>query len=107
MLSFRQKLQRQEGFTLIELLIVIIILGILAAIVIFGVTTFRDDANEKACKSDRKSVEIAAQAYLAKTGSAATDYSDLVPTYLKNEPDGTYGSKSFTFAEGVANSGGC
>ena len=34
----------ESGFTLIELLIVIIVLGILAGIVVFGVGTFRADA---------------------------------------------------------------
>jgi general secretion pathway protein G len=33
-----------SGFTLIELLIVIVILGILAGIAVFGVSQFRDDA---------------------------------------------------------------
>lgn len=107
LVKLRRMMSQDDGFTLIELLIVIIILGILAAIVVFGVSTFRDDANEKACKADRKSVEVAAQAYLAKTGNAATAYTDLVPAYLKTTPAGTYGTKSFTFAQGVANSGGC
>lgn len=99
---------RDDGFTLIELLIVIIILGILAAIVVFGVSTFRDDANQKACVADRKSVEVAAQAYLAKTGSSPADYAALTGGgYLKAAPAGTYGSYSFTFAQGVAGTGGC
>jgi prepilin-type N-terminal cleavage/methylation domain-containing protein len=31
----------EQGFTLIELLIVIVVLGVLASIVVFGVATFR------------------------------------------------------------------
>lgn len=43
--SWRLGGQRLEhGFTLIELFIVVIILGILAAVVIFGVSTFRKGA---------------------------------------------------------------
>lgn len=105
--KLRKMMRKDEGFTLIELLIVIIILGILAAIVVFGVSTFRDDANEKACKADRKSTEVAAQAYLAKTGSNASGFSNLVPDYIRTTPALTYGTKSFTFAQGVANTGGC
>jgi len=41
----------EGGFTLIELLIVIVVLGILAGIVVFGVATFRSDATLAACKA--------------------------------------------------------
>jgi len=82
-----QKRREEEGFTLIELLIVIIILGILAAVVIFGVSAFREDSVSKACKTDMKSVETAAQAYIAKNGSAAGSLSALSPTYLRTAPN--------------------
>ncbi|HEX9970051.1 MAG TPA: prepilin-type N-terminal cleavage/methylation domain-containing protein, partial [Acidimicrobiales bacterium] len=57
-----EKKRQEEGFTLIEMLIVVIILGILAAVVVFGVSTFRDDSVTNACKTDIKSVEAAGQA---------------------------------------------
>src|SRR3954452_16083225 len=60
---------REEGFTLIELLIVIIILGILAAIVVFAVGNSSSDAKKNACGADKKTVETAAEAYKAKHGS--------------------------------------
>ena len=69
MLGRIRRLKEDQGFTLIELLIVIIILGILAAIVIFGVSTFRRDAAKRACETDVKQVKVAVQAYRAKTGS--------------------------------------
>lgn len=58
--------QKEGGFTLIELLIVIVILGILAAIVVFAVGAFNDRGEEAACKADYKNVEVAAEAYRAK-----------------------------------------
>lgn len=58
-----------SGFTLIELLIVIVVLGILAGIVVFGVGTFKKDSETAACKANNRSVEVAAAAYAAKTGA--------------------------------------
>jgi general secretion pathway protein G len=57
---------RESGFTLIELLIVIVILGILAAIVVFAVGAFNDRGEEAACRADYKSVEVAVEAYRAR-----------------------------------------
>lgn len=54
-----------DGFTLIELLIVIVILGILAAIVVFSVRGITDRGNVAACKSDVATVTTAEEAYYA------------------------------------------
>jgi general secretion pathway protein G len=77
------------GFTLIELLIVITVLGILAGIVVFGVATFRDDANTAAHKADCKTVSVAAEAYVAKNGGAYPSVATLVTDkYIKTAPAG-------------------
>ena len=55
----------ESGFTLIELLIVIVVLGILAAIVVFSLTGVTGQSKQAACTSDAKTVEIAADAYQA------------------------------------------
>ena len=55
----REAQKNESGFTLIELLIVIVVLGILAGIVVFGVSTFQSDAKASACQANAKSVEIA------------------------------------------------
>jgi prepilin-type N-terminal cleavage/methylation domain-containing protein len=79
----RKSLKKEEGFTLIELLIVIIILGILVAIVIFGVSTFRRNAAKSACQTDLKQVKTAAAAYLASNnGVSAADSNTLVTSQL-------------------------
>ncbi len=67
-----RRMRGDEGFTLIELLIVIIILGILAAIVVFAVGNTRDDAVANACKTDLKSVQLAAEAVLVHEGDYPT-----------------------------------
>ena len=51
------------GFTLIELLIVIVVLGILAATVIFALGGVTSQSAVAACNSDAKSVEVAVEAY--------------------------------------------
>jgi prepilin-type N-terminal cleavage/methylation domain-containing protein len=82
-----RKRKADEGFTLIELLIVIVVLGILATIVVFGVATFRTDAQVAACKADLKTVSVAADAYNAKTGAYPADIATLVTAgYLKSAP---------------------
>ena len=79
------------GFTLVELLIVIVVLGILSGIVLFGVARFRSDANAAACKADVATVNVAADAYDAQTGGFPANVAALVSGgYLKSTPSGTY-----------------
>jgi prepilin-type N-terminal cleavage/methylation domain-containing protein len=63
------KKRGEEGFTLIELLIVIVILGILAAIVVFAVGTTGQNAAAASCRADAKSVEVALEAYKAQNNN--------------------------------------
>jgi prepilin-type N-terminal cleavage/methylation domain-containing protein len=80
----RQLRKQDGGFTLIELLIVIVVLGILAGIVVFGVSTFRQDATTAAKKADCKTVEVAAEAFNAKTGAYPANVAALITDgYLK------------------------
>lgn len=53
----------ERGFTLIEVLIVIIVLGILAAIVVLGVGSTKRTAAASACNAAVKSVELSAEVY--------------------------------------------
>lgn len=75
-----------EGFTLIELLIVIVILGVLAAIVIFAVGAFTGEGELEACKTDAKNVETAAEAFKAQNGNYPGTVAALVPNYLREAP---------------------
>jgi prepilin-type N-terminal cleavage/methylation domain-containing protein len=81
-----------QGFTLVELLVVIVILGVLAGIVVFGVARFQSDSQTAACKADLSTVSAAADAYDAATGAYPSDIADLVTgKYLKAAPaSGTY-----------------
>jgi len=53
----------ESGFTLIEFLIVIVVLGILAATVIFALSGVTGQSAQAACQSDGKTYEIAVAAY--------------------------------------------
>jgi general secretion pathway protein G len=70
--SRREEMEDEGGFTLIELLIVIVILGILAAIVVFAVQNLTTQSAAASCQAQYKTVETAAEAYKAQIGSYPT-----------------------------------
>jgi type IV pilus assembly protein PilA len=72
-----RKLGRRKGFTLIELLIVVVIIGILAAIAIPKFNNTKGKARLAAIKSDLKNVATAQEAYLFDNGTYADDASKL------------------------------
>lgn len=77
----------QRGFTLIELLIVIIILGVLAAVVVFSVRGITDTGEQSACETEFRTVETAIEAYYAETGTDPGALQDLVDGgFLKSVP---------------------
>lgn len=66
-----------KGFTLVELLVVVVILGILAAVVVFSVSGFTNDAQENACGAEERTLATAVEAYYAENRAWPTSVGQL------------------------------
>jgi type IV pilus assembly protein PilA len=78
-----QLVRLDRGFTLVELLIVIIIIGVLAAIAIPLFINQRTKAWDAQAKSDLNSMSLAEESYLTTNGTYTTVLSDLPPEGFK------------------------
>ncbi len=61
--------RKQEGFTIVELLIVIVVIGILAALVITTFTGIQQKARDTERTTDVKAIHGQVEAYYAQNGS--------------------------------------
>lgn len=91
MANLDSRRRNDDGFTLIELLIVIIILGILAAIVVFSVRGITDKGDKAACQTSVSTIDTAFEAYaagLTNPGSADPTVVTLgdLTSYLHSVP---------------------
>lgn len=104
----------QKGFTLVELLVVIAIIGVIAGLVMTGVSFTRRKATSTQCKSYLKQIATASLVYSQDAG-AFPDVADmselataLVPTYTDNAEifscaDRTAGTATYDYNQGLFN----
>ena len=81
--NYRRLRQRQEhgeinGFTLIEILIVIVVLGILAAVVIYALGGITGKSATAACQADGATVSTAMQAFVTQNPSVIPTETNLL-----------------------------
>lgn len=87
------------GFTLIELLLMVVVLGILAAVVVFNLVGVFNSGGNAACNTELKGVQTAVSAYYDDnrgayptangTAPGTVVMSKLMPTYLRTPPNST------------------
>ena len=103
--------RKDEGFTLVELMVVVLIIGILVAIAIPVFNVARARAQERSCHANQRTLEGAAQTYVAdQVGNALADLdggsavwgASLVPDFLAAAPACPTNGGDYTMAAGVA-----
>jgi type IV pilus assembly protein PilA len=75
----RQRLLR-PGFTLVEIMIVVVIIGLLAAMAIPAFSKVRQQSRVKAVLNNMRQLATASQEYMLEKGATQAAYSDLVGT---------------------------
>lgn len=87
--NYKVKSLKQQGFTIVELLVVIVVIGILAAITVVSYTGITTKANTSANKQNASSVLAAAQTYYADNSAFPTTSATSGTVYINFSTNNT------------------
>jgi len=78
----------KKGFTLVEIMIVVVIIGLLAAMAIPAFQKVRTNSQNKTVTNNLRQLNAAAQQYFLEQGATTVNYADIVGTetskYIKS-----------------------
>lgn len=73
----------QKGFTLVEIMIVVVIIGLLAAMAIPAFNKVREQSREKAITNNLRQIASAGQQYILEEGTTEATHALLVGDYFQ------------------------
>ncbi|HEX2359713.1 MAG TPA: type II secretion system protein [Solirubrobacterales bacterium] len=89
--KLRERMGREEGFTLVELLVVMLILGLLAAIAIPSFFNQRDKARDADAKSLARTAQTAIETYATDHGGSYVGATPAALIAIENTLNGADG----------------
>tara|TARA_B100001248_G_scaffold220746_1_gene176655 strand:+ start:102624 stop:102977 length:354 start_codon:yes stop_codon:yes gene_type:complete len=73
---------RKKGFTLVEIMIVVVIIGLLAAMAVPAFSKVRENSRNKAIENNLRQIASAGQQYMLENGKTKAKYTDLQADYF-------------------------